>query len=236
MFCAALRRDVLEAVGPLDERFEVGLFEDDDYSARVKEAGYRVALAEDAFVHHFGEASFGELYANGRRGELFEANRRRFEAKWGVSWSSHERRPAEHYRALVESVCAVVADRLPPDATVLVVSNGDEALLELEDRAGRHFPQIADGTYAGHHPADGREAVAHLESLRLAGAQYLVFPETTRWWLEYYTELRAHLDLHDTDPTLVPDVCAIYRLAGAATPSPILAAAPALAPKDEHAI
>ena len=236
MFCAALRRDVLEAVGPLDELFEVGLFEDDDYSARARAAGYRVALAEDAFVHHFGEAAFGELYASGERGELFDANRRRFEEKWGVSWSSHERRPAQHYRALVDSVRAVVADRLPADATVLVVSNGDETLLELEGRVGGHFPQIADGTYAGHHPADGREAVAHLESLRRTGAQYLVFPETARWWLEFYTELREHLEARDPDPALVPDVCAIYRLAKANTQSSISPAARAVAPEEERAV
>ncbi|MEY4917805.1 MAG: hypothetical protein RL616_1718, partial [Verrucomicrobiota bacterium] len=32
MFCVAMRRDVFQQVGALDEQFEVGMFEDDDYS------------------------------------------------------------------------------------------------------------------------------------------------------------------------------------------------------------
>ncbi len=85
LFCAALRRDVLESVGLLDERFEVGLFEDDDYSARMREAGYRVLCAEDAFVHHFAEGTLGALFASGAHSEVFAANKARFEEKWGVS-------------------------------------------------------------------------------------------------------------------------------------------------------
>jgi GT2 family glycosyltransferase len=190
LFCAAIRRDVLDRVGLLDERFEVGLFEDDDYSARARAAGYRVVCAEDAFVHHFGEGSFGELVASGRHGELFRANKARFEEKWGTTWQAHLRRPNAWYRDLVERIRAVVDRELPPDATVLVVSNGDDDLLELgANRLGWHFPQMQDGTYAGYHPGDSAEAIAHLEALQAKGAEYIVFPETARWWLGYYREL-----------------------------------------------
>jgi GT2 family glycosyltransferase len=195
LFCVAMRRDVYEVVGPLDERFEVGLFEDDDYSARTREAGFRVVCAEDVFVHHFGEASFGALVPTGRYGELFRANKSRFEEKWGITWHPHLRRPNDWYRDLVERIRAVADRELPPDATVLVVSNGDDELLKLgANRRGWHFPQMEDGTYAGHHPANSAEAIAHLEALQEQGGTHILFPQTAFWWLEFYGELRDTLN------------------------------------------
>src|SRR5829696_4574130 len=183
MFCAAIRGDVFEKVGGLDERFEIGMFEDDDYSRRVRDAGYRVVCAEDAFVHHFGEASLGQLAADGRYGELFHANRRRFEEKWAVRWESHDRRRDPDYAALTRRIGALVRDQAPEGSTVLVVSKGDDALLEIEGRDVRHFPQLKDGTYSGQHPADDEEAIAELERLHAQGPGYLVLPASSSWWL-----------------------------------------------------
>ncbi len=189
LFCAAMRREVFERVGFLDERFEVGLFEDDDYSNRVRAAGYRVVCGEDVFVHHFAEGSFGRLVESGRYSELFRANKARFEEKWGVTWQPHLRRPNAWYRDLVERIREVVDRELPPDATVLVVSHGDDELLQLgAERRVWHFPQTEDGTYAGYHPADSAEAIAHFQALRERGAEYIVFPETALWWLDFYAD------------------------------------------------
>src|SRR5262249_31354544 len=72
------------------------------------------------------------------------------------------------------------------EAPVAVVSRGDDALLELGGRPAWHFPQTPDGVYAGHHPADGPAAVAHLEAMRARGGRYLVLPSTAFWWLDHY--------------------------------------------------
>jgi GT2 family glycosyltransferase len=85
LFCAAARKKTLEAVGLLDERYEVGMFEDDDLSLSLRRRGHRVAIAEDAFVHHVGQASFGKL-SDSEYLAIWEANRKRFEQKWGIRW------------------------------------------------------------------------------------------------------------------------------------------------------
>lgn len=89
-FCVAMPRTVYEKVGDLDERFGLGFFEDDDYCQRVVEAGYRIAVAEDVFVHHHLSASFDQLEP-ARRQALFEANKALYEEKWGA-WTPHRYR------------------------------------------------------------------------------------------------------------------------------------------------
>ena len=91
MYCVAMRRDVLDAVGELDEAFGVGLFEDDDYSQRARVAGYEVVCTEESFVHHVGRASFAKLAESGAYQEIWDRNKAYYEAKWGP-WKPHRDR------------------------------------------------------------------------------------------------------------------------------------------------
>jgi hypothetical protein len=90
-------------------------------------------------------------------------------------------------RRLVETV-------VPAGASVLVVSRGDDELVRLRGRDGRHFPQLDDGTWAGHYPADGEAALDHLLTLAAAGASHLLVPRPAFWWLDHYPELRRYLE------------------------------------------
>ncbi len=89
--CVAMRCEVVQQVGPLDERFGLGTFEDDDYALRVRQKGYRIVCAEDVFVHHWGMASFSQLSDKAYL-QLFDENRRQFEQKWGLTWKPHQSR------------------------------------------------------------------------------------------------------------------------------------------------
>lgn len=57
-FCLCISRTVLDQVGGFDESFGAGNFEDDDYCLRVRAAGYKIYICDDAFIHHFGSQSF----------------------------------------------------------------------------------------------------------------------------------------------------------------------------------
>lgn len=114
------------------------------------------------------------------------------------------------YDELVLRIRDVALATLPPGAHVLVVSRGDDALLAPEMEAS-HFPQGPDGGYAGHYPADGEAAIAHLEACREAGAEFLLLPATGFWWLDYYGGLLQHLMgrgrvLHHDDHCVIFDL------------------------------
>ncbi|MFI5456415.1 MAG: glycosyltransferase, partial [Isosphaerales bacterium] len=81
-FCLLMKQAVHDAIGGLDERFGLGLFDDDDLAERARRAGFELAVAHDLFIHHFGSRPFA---GNGIDAEkLLDENARRFAAKWGL--------------------------------------------------------------------------------------------------------------------------------------------------------
>jgi GT2 family glycosyltransferase/glycosyltransferase involved in cell wall biosynthesis len=114
LFCGVIRRSLYEQLGGLDEGYGVGMFEDDDLSAAVIARGLRIVVAEDCFVHHFGQGSFAQL-APQEYAALFERNRGRFERKWHTSWQAHRLRrgvipPDEDLRFEPENFCKTVVE------------------------------------------------------------------------------------------------------------------------------
>ena len=122
-------------------------------------------------------------------------------------------RPSDqNYPRLVERVRAAVREAVPAGASLLIVSKGDDDLLRVDDCRTSHFPQASGGAYAGHHPADDAGAVAQLEGLRVKGAEYLVLPATSVWWLEHYEGFRRHLESTADVVVCRPDTCIVFSL------------------------
>lgn len=115
----------------------------------------------------------------------------------------------------VRAVRALVGSCVPKSSRALIVSRGEDALLDIEGVEAQHFPQIADGVYAGYHPADSTEAIAQVEKLRGRGAQYLVVPRSSFWWFDYYGYLREHLLTNFRMVGYQPDAGVVFNLAAA---------------------
>lgn len=116
------------------------------------------------------------------------------------------------YLELKQRIRPVLEATIPPGSTVIVVSRGDDSLLELPEREAWHFPQEQDGTYAGRHPADSEEAIAGLEELRARGARYLVIPADDAWWLDHYEGFGRHLVERYESLTHAGAPCRVFRL------------------------
>ena len=80
-FCMLFRRQLIDKINLLDEKFGSGNFEDDDFCLRASLAGYRNMIAGDVFIHHYGSKTFiGNKidYTSSLNG-----NKKIFMEKWG---------------------------------------------------------------------------------------------------------------------------------------------------------
>ena len=97
------------------------------------------------------------------------------------------------YRAAVLRIQELTQTLTPGKSTVLVVGKAESELLDLKGRNVWRYPQSPDGEYAGYYPACSTAAIVHFEAIRSKGADYLLIPEISRWWLDHYVDFAQHL-------------------------------------------
>jgi len=84
-FCVAIKKEVIEKIGTLDEKFGIGMFEDDDYCMRAIQVGYTLAVTEECFIYHKGSVSFKKLSTQEYQ-EIFQRNKNYFFSKHKAQW------------------------------------------------------------------------------------------------------------------------------------------------------
>ena len=116
-FCYLFKREVLEKIGFLDERFSPGNYEDDDYSLRILQAGYDLLFCRDTFIHHFGGAAFKKKLKVQNEAQMIERynavllrNHDIFFAKWHVPENYWEMPPEEILPYLRQTLAEEAAD------------------------------------------------------------------------------------------------------------------------------
>lgn len=79
-FCMLVKREVIEKIGGFDPYYEAGNFEDDDFCIRAQRAGFKIRIAHDVFIHHFGSKTFQSENIDYR--QVMLTNWERFKSKW----------------------------------------------------------------------------------------------------------------------------------------------------------
>ena len=112
-FCLLVKCAALERIGGFDEVFSPGNFEDDDLCLRLRQAGWKLILCKDTFIHHMGSASFrksyGDMEFSGQQKEyygLIAKNWQIFCEKWALrdtnmeGYRLRQRKEEDAYRVI----------------------------------------------------------------------------------------------------------------------------------------
>lgn len=118
-FALLIKREVINKVGLLDERYTPGNYEDNDYGLRVIKAGYKNILCRNSFIVHFGSKTFRK--ASDDYTCILSLNRKKFEEKWGID-------PHEYFLPN-KDVLEVFEEPMETELKVLDVGCGCGAML-----------------------------------------------------------------------------------------------------------
>ncbi|GIP31291.1 glycosyltransferase family 2 protein [Paenibacillus sp. J2TS4] len=81
-FCVLMRREFFQRLGYLDEGFEIGNCEDDDYGLRARLMGSDLIIARDTFIHHAGSKTI-KAFTPSQFDQFYGKNKQFYSNKWG---------------------------------------------------------------------------------------------------------------------------------------------------------
>lgn len=84
--CFLIRREVVEQIGGLDERYFIW-FEEVDYCRMTMNAGWKIVYAPSATITHHGGRSFGQLFSIQKQ-RMFNNSLSLYFQKWYPGWRS----------------------------------------------------------------------------------------------------------------------------------------------------
>ncbi len=83
-YCILIKRIVVEKIGLLDEAYGTGYYDDDDYSMRAIQAGFKCVKTDNVLVEHLRDSTFSSIFGEEKRLALHYKNKMLFSSKWGM--------------------------------------------------------------------------------------------------------------------------------------------------------
>jgi GT2 family glycosyltransferase len=121
--CVYITRATLKAIGPLDERFVGGNYEDNDYCWRAAASNINLGICGTCRVDHVGDATTFSKQAN--YNTFLAENKKRFEEKWSITQTK-----------LSICICSIYSRKAYLDRLMAVLSpqlcNTTELLLSID--------------------------------------------------------------------------------------------------------
>lgn len=65
-FCMMFQRELYDEIGDFDERLWPCSGEEIDFCLRARKAGYKIGVAYDVYIHHYGSQTFDQMQENGQ--------------------------------------------------------------------------------------------------------------------------------------------------------------------------
>ncbi|MFT4036877.1 MAG: hypothetical protein QM692_01755 [Thermomicrobiales bacterium] len=117
-----------------------------------------------------------------------------------------------YHRKLIAQIRDLVAANIPTGSRVLVVTNGDPAMLHLGELAAEDYPSHASAISADYTDVSDDAAIAQLGELQMAGATFLVIPSPALPWMANHPALEQHLADHHELVMRERGILSIYAL------------------------
>jgi len=165
-FCLLVKRNVIDEVGNFDEAFS-NAYEEIDFCYRARGAGYKCHIAEDAFIHHWGSATFRLLGSKEDYRANIDVHQELFEERWG-NWGNEP-------PMLIEPLCLQEAP----------VDKAPEYLITGTGRCGSRFMAKV---FASAGVPCGHEAIFSVGGLEEAYGRVKGTPAESSWMAAPYLD------------------------------------------------
>jgi len=87
-FCMMFKKSLYDELGEFDESLWPSSGEEIDFCLRAKDAGKKVGIAIDVYVHHEGSVTFKDMNAEHPYKDIIEKSEKHIKDRWGSAYES----------------------------------------------------------------------------------------------------------------------------------------------------